>query len=125
MGIFPSGSFGAGLVLISEDAFYRNDAWHYIGTTGTPDILSSKPTDNKAKMVLVYVDDNDNPAILVGGTAFDASLTGLPQVLPYVPTMTGTSGIPVGGVRLVSGTASILWPNIYELRTFTIGEQGA
>src|SRR3989337_2356686 len=61
--VYPSGSYGADSVLIYPHTYYRNNVWHYAGGTGTASFLSYKPTgSSNAKMVLLYIDDNDNPA---------------------------------------------------------------
>jgi len=120
--VYPSGSYGAGNVLIYPYTFYRNNTWHYIGSTGTASLLTYKPTgSSNARMVLVYLDDNDVPA-LEAGSEFSAGLTGTAQLFTYIPALPSTSGIPLAGIRLVSGTSVILWDNIYDLRPWIVGD---
>jgi len=122
LSVYPSGSYGADGVLIYPYTFYRNNTWHYAGGTGTASFLPYKPTGSaNAKMVLVYIDNNDNPAYTVGNE-FSATLTGTVQVYPYIPAVPITSGIPLAGIRLVSGTSVILWDNIYDLRPWIVGD---
>jgi hypothetical protein len=115
--LYPSGSSGAGNVLIQESVFFRNNLYQHILLTGTPDVVGLKPTNNQAKMVLVYLDDTNTPQ-LSGGSLFNASLTGTSDVLPFIPALSSASHIPVGAVRLVSGTSRITWSNLYDLRPF-------
>lgn len=112
----PSGTSGAPSVYIEESQFWHNGAWRAAGGTGTPDLTVAKPTNNQARMMLVYLDGNANPVISTG-TLFSESLTGTSQVLPFVPSPP-TGSIPLAGIRLVSGTSNLLWSNIYDLRRF-------
>lgn len=118
---FPSGSYGASSVLINPINFrYADGSFGYIGNTGTPALDLYKPTGVYANMVLVYADgDTGSIGFLVNsGTYFDASITGTSSVLPYLPTLTSVSQIPIVGIRLVSGTNAIGWSNLYDLRQF-------
>lgn len=119
---FPSGSYGAGCLIISPYTFYRNSTWHYVGQVATPNFLPYKPTGvSNAKMVLLYIDDTDSPA-LVGGNEFSSTLTGTNQIFSYIPSLPVTSGIPIAGIRLVTGTSVILWDNIYDCRPWIVGD---
>lgn len=122
LSVYPSGTVGSGNVLIYPYTFYRNNTWHYAGGTGTASLLPYKPSGSaNAKMVLLYLDDNDAPAYTVGNE-FSASLTGTTQVYPFIPSLPITSGLPLAGIRLVTGTSVILWDNIYDLRPWLVGD---
>ena len=118
----PSGTVGGPNVVIQEAVWYQSNDWHYISTTGSPNLIPDyKPTGSSASVTLLYIDENGNPALEVG-TSFDASYTGTSQIIPYLPAMPETYGIPVAGIRLLSGTTSIGWENIYDLRPWLIGD---
>lgn len=120
--VYPSGTVGGGNALISASTYYRNNAWHYAGGTGTASFLPYKPTGgSNAKMVLVYLDDYDNPTLL-GGSEFPAYMTGTNQVFSYIPGLPNTSALPLSAVRLVTGTQRILWDNLYDIRPFIIAD---
>lgn len=120
--VYPSGSYGSANALVYPYTFYRNNLWQYAGGTGTASFLPYKPTGSaNAKMVLVYIDGNNNPT-LVAGSEFSATLTGTVQVYPYIPSIPITDGIPLAGIRLVTGTSVILWDNIYDLRPWIVGD---
>lgn len=121
LAVYPSGSSGAGNALVYPSTYYQSNAWKYAGGTGTPSLVALKPTDNQAKMVLVYLDADGNPQ-LSAGSAFAATITGTSAVVPYLPSVGDTSYIPLAGIRLVSGTSVILWDNIYDLRPWIIGD---
>lgn len=119
--VAPSGSNGGAGVIIHGHPHFANGQWVYWGGTGTSSILTYKPTDNQAKMVLISLDEIGNPLLSVG-SSFSALYTGTNSILPYIPQSTGT---PLAAVRLVSGTSSIMWPNIYDVRPFFSGGGGA
>lgn len=118
----PSGTSGAGQVIINSFV-YRNPgdgSWEYIGDTASDNTLPAKPTNNQARMMLLYWDLSANDSAMLTGTPFDASITGTSAVLQYIPTTTDQSRIPLAGIRLVSGTSVIGWDNIYDVRQFAV-----
>jgi hypothetical protein len=68
--------------------------------------------------VLIYADStNGNPGILVGsGTAFSYLLTGTNYVYPYIPVHNPATQIPLAALRLSTGSVSIDWDNLYDVR---------
>lgn len=116
LSIEPSGAYGANNVFVNGDVLYWAGEWIYAGDTGTPDMFVYKPTGTTAKMILVYIDTHGNPALSAGSDMFDNSATGLSQIIPYLPSLSTTAGIPLGAVRLTSGTNRITWKEIYDLR---------
>ncbi|MBT4585877.1 hypothetical protein HN960_05425 [Candidatus Peregrinibacteria bacterium] len=128
LGVTPSGSFGSPYANVMGYNIKTSDgSWIYAGNTGTPDLLMYRPDDDTAIMVLVYMDkDTGNPGILVGsGTFSSSSITGTNSIAPYIPTGTSSSQIPLGVVRLVSGTSFIGWDNIYDLREWHSSSAGS
>jgi len=118
----PSGTVGGPNVIIQEAVWYQNTDWHYFSTTGSQNLIPDyKPTGSSANITLLYIDANGNPA-LASGSSFDASYTGTSQVISYLPTLPDSYGIPVAGIRLVSGSSVIGWDNIYDLRPWLIGD---
>lgn len=118
--VFPSGSLGAPNVLIAPYTLKKDDgSWMYVGNTGTPSFLPYRPaTGTQAVMALVYLDSvSGNPQIIVGsGTYFSNTLTGTSQIVPYIPSLTNPSHIPLAAIRLITGTNRIGWDNIYDAR---------
>lgn len=115
LALVPSGTAGSGNVTIGHDTIFQRTTWKSVGGTGTVDLLAYKPTGTNARLVLVYLDQNGNPQTVLG-SFFDASITGTAAIVPYLPYPPQTWDIPLGAVRLVSGTSAILWENIYDLR---------
>lgn len=122
LAVHPSGTSGGGNVYIQPYAYYQNTQWKYAGGTGTANILPYKPTGTSARMVLVYLDGNGNPQLLPSGNFFDSSITGNAAVLAYVPSLLANTDIPLGAVRLVSGTSTLVWDNIYDLRPIIVSD---
>lgn len=121
--LFPSGTMGAPDLVMSPHVLQNPDkSWRYIGLTGTPNLTPTynPPTGTQAVMVTIYLDAyTGNPGILVGsGSYFSETITGTPDVLPYVPIVTNPMYIPLGAVRLVTGSLALSWDNIYDLRQF-------
>lgn len=117
LNVYPSGSFGSMNALISPTTYYRDGLWHYAGSTGTASFAPYKPTGSSARMVLVTLDNADNPQ-LTPGVFFSSSLTGTNQIFSFIPQVPAPDNIPIAAIRLVSGTSIITWDNIYDVRPF-------
>lgn len=122
LAVYPSGTSGAGMVIIKPGTYYQNNIWHYAGGTATASLLPYKPTDDTARMVLVYLDGNGNPGLLPSDDYFSASITGNAGIVPYLPPIVATNYIPLEAIRLVSGTSKISWGNIYDVRPWLVGD---
>lgn len=123
----PSGSSGAGMIYV-EPHVYRNPndgTWSHIGNQHSANILVSKPTNNLARMMLLYWDLDSESVEISSGSTFAATITGTAGILPYLPPITSQKQIAIAGVRLVSGTADVSWDNLYDLRQFTTTTPGA
>lgn len=118
----PSGSSGGPNVIVSPHTIQTvSGTWMYVGNTGTQSLLQYVPTLGAAVMVLVYLDRaTGNPGIVVGsGSPFANTITGTAQIVPYIPNVPNPlQHIPLGAVRLVTGTAYIGWDNIYDIRQY-------
>jgi hypothetical protein len=122
MAVVPT-TTGSSRVDIPETTFFANGAWRLIGQTGTSAIAGVyNPTGSaNARMVLVYCDANNNPALLAGTEFASGILTGtsnIASVIPHIPTAPLGTDIPLAGILLLTGTSTITWSNIY--RTFLI-----
>lgn len=113
---YPSGTLGGPNVLIS-DFLFRNKLgnWLYIGNTGTADLNTLRPNGSNARMVLVCLDYTSGGFVILTGSTFSATLTGTSQIWPYVPN-NNLDQVPLAAIRIVSGTTSIGWDNIYDAR---------
>lgn len=121
--VMPSGSLGAGNVFVNAYTLKKNDnTWLYVGNTGTPSLLTYRPTSpTGAVIALVYLDaTTGNPKLIINsGTIFSNSITGSSQIALYIPSITDpNTQIPLAAVRLITGTNAISWDNIYDVRQF-------
>lgn len=118
---FPSGTLGGPNIVIAPHTLESvSGTWRYLGNTGTASFLPYVPTNSTgAWMVLVYLDvASGNPYLIVNsGTIFSNGITGTAAVVPYIPNVPdpGTQ-IPLVAVRLVTGTSTIGWNNLYDVR---------
>jgi hypothetical protein len=117
---FPSGTDGAGNILIAPYRYYYNSDWHYAGDTGTANLLAYRPTgSSNATLLLVGLDASTGNSFVKVGTEFSALITGAAALTDYIPTSIDTSfEIPGTIVRLVTGTDAITWANIYDARQY-------
>jgi hypothetical protein len=117
--VMPSGSVGAGNLIVNPYIYHNTSGtFSYIGNTGTPIVTVAKPTNNTARMMLLYWDEpNGRPSFYTGST-FSSLLTGSSDIVPYIPYLNDTTKIPLAAIRLVSGTSNITWDNIYDVRPF-------
>lgn len=114
--LYPSGSMGGPNVILSEYVFRgKFGNWIYVGNTGTPDLAAQRPTGSLSRMMLICLDYTSGGFIILTGTTFSASLTGTVDVVPYLPN-TNSEQVPIGAVRVVSGTTTIGWNNLYDAR---------
>jgi hypothetical protein len=113
----PSGTSTSGALLVhGRYPYYWNSEWKYFGTTSTVNLLDYKPTGSFGKMVLIYLDQSTNELGYEEGSYFSESITGASQVVQQLPSLSENYYTPIAGVRLVSGTTSFSWDNIYDVR---------
>lgn len=118
----PSGSLGGPNVLLRPYTFVDTGGiWKTIGNTGTPNLTVYNPTGTNAVLVLISIDSmTGNPHLTVGsGSVFPNSITGTAEIVPYLPSSPDqTRYIPDSAIRLITGTTTIGWDNIYDVRQF-------
>lgn len=115
--VYPSGTNGAMMVMIAPDWIWHNSKWIAAGGTGTSSLAAYKPTGAFASLVLISLDGDGNPKYTAGTSQFATTITGGNALLQYLPTP-ATTDIPLAMVRFVSGTSSLVWDNLYDLRSF-------
>ena len=111
----PSGTSGGDHVYVNSYVYYLNGTWNCAGGVDTPNLLGSRPTNGNAVAVLIYLDVSGTVQTSVGAE-FDGSYSTLSLMLPYIPALPDASSIPLGLVRLASGTTAIGWNEIFDLR---------
>jgi hypothetical protein len=117
--VTPFGSRGAANVFLHSYPLHTENGWKYVGNTGTPRLTQYNPQSG-ATLVLVTLDtQTGNPALFATtGTFIPESVTGTSQLISYLPQVSDLRYLPDSFIRLVSGTSSIGWSNIYDVRQF-------
>lgn len=118
---YPSGS--SMMLTVNPHVYEWEGQWKYAQNTGTPSFTPFVPTvTGSARMVLLYIDGRDNSLNLAGGTPFSNSVTDPATLFTFLPDVPRTIGIPLAAVKLATGTTSLDWDNIYDVRDFfTVG----
>jgi hypothetical protein len=112
LSVSPSGSS----LFIAPYTYNWLGNWIYGGNTGTNTI--ALPTGSSTqKIMLLYLDGpTGNPTWLPGAEA--PLYTNVYQLLPYLPPFNMALGIPLAMVGIPSGTTSLEWGNLYDIRQF-------
>jgi hypothetical protein len=119
--VTPSGSSGSLSVAVQPSAYYYSDQFRWAGGTGITGFDVLLPTgSSSARMILVYLDPDTGNILLATGSLseFANTITGTAQIMPYMPSLVEPTDIPLAGVRLITGTSVLLWPNVYDLRDY-------
>jgi hypothetical protein len=113
----PSGT--SGTLIIYPYTYNWRGVWKTAGGTGTSSIAPYLPVDDtKQKVLLLYIDgDTSNPTWL-DGTEAPVALSAKSDLIPHLPPFTMEVGIPLAMVRVPSGTTSIGWSNVYDIRQY-------
>lgn len=107
-----------GVVNIHPYTYNYGGDWFYVGNTGTSTLLTYLPTGTITnKVVLIYSDYDGNPK-LTAGNEFPNTYTGTVQIVPYIPDLPDDCLFPIAAARLATGTTSIVWANLYDVRPF-------
>lgn len=119
--VAPSGTAGSMGVTLYPYTYYYDNQFRHAGGTGSSSLIAYKPTGSTATMVLVSLElPTGNMNLKNTTTHFSVSLTGTAEVVQYIPSLPTGAYIPLAAVRLLSGTSSLLWSNLYDLRDFYV-----
>jgi hypothetical protein len=119
--VTPSGSSGANSVSVQPSSYYYDQQFRWAGGTGIAGFDTLRPTgSSNARMLLVYLDPDTGNVLLATGslTEFANTITGTAEIMPYMPSLIEPTDIPLAGVRLITGSLALLWPNVYDLRDY-------
>lgn len=118
--VYPSPSNTGTNVSVYGQPLIVNNQWQYVGETGTVNLLTYVPTGSVSVMGLIYLDAlTGNPGVLINsGTPMPNNTTGTGDVMPYIPVPNLSTQIPLAGVKINTGTTTIGWNNLYDLRNW-------
>lgn len=114
--VYPSGSVGDMSVSIYGGVYTYTGSFHYAGNTGITSLAPVLPTGGFARMMLIYLEPLTGNFNLVTGSYMDIMITGTSEVMGYIPMLLDTADIPLAAIRLPSGTTTLGWDNIYDVR---------
>jgi hypothetical protein len=117
--IYPSGSSA----LYYAHPYYDGSDWNYSGLQLIPSLSGYKPTGSNARVVLVYIDSDDTPMLSAGSYLAESS-TGTADIIGALPALPSSNSKPLAAIRLLSGTSTLSWGNIYDIRQFFGGGGG-
>jgi hypothetical protein len=112
-----SGTSGGNYVYVNPYVYYLNGVWDYAGGVNTPNLLTYNASGSSARLILIYLDGSGDVQIAVGSD-FSTTYTTIDTMLPYLPSLPSGTFVPLGAVRLLSGTSAISWNEIFDLRPF-------
>jgi hypothetical protein len=122
MNIMPGTGTNSDSVSRLHHAYFWNNAWKWAGDTGTSNLLGCKPTDDQMRLLLVCTNMNTGNPTVVTGSLVSSALFGYEDLLATQwPPDFPYYYMPHAGVALLSGTASIEWSNLYDVRQFFLG----
>jgi hypothetical protein len=111
-----SGTSGGNFVYVNPYVYYLDGVWDYAGGVQTGDLtVYNASGTNAARLTLIYLDISGDVQV-IAGSDFDSSYTTINAMLPYLPALPNSSCVPLGAVRLLSGTSTISWNEIFDLR---------
>ena len=115
--MYPSGT---SLELALSPAFYEwNGQWKYINPTGSVNMQPHIPTvTGSARMALVWVDGGTGDIRISAGSLFSGAITNPWDIAGYIPDIDRNTGMPLMAVKLTTGTSSLDWSNLYDVRDF-------
>ncbi len=117
--VTPFPQSGIQNVYINPLTVQSNGEWKYIGNTGTSNLVPYSPISGSS-IVLISLDSRTgNPSLLATtGTYIPSSITGTSELLSYLPIVDLGRYIPLSFVLLYSGTSSISWNSLFDVRQF-------
>lgn len=117
--VSPFNANGVFNVYIHPFSLNYGGEWKFTGNTGTSSFAPYRPTSGSC-VILVSIDVvSGNPYLVSStGTYVPTTATGTPQLISYLPNVDRSRYIPLSVIRVESGTSSIGWENIYDVRQF-------
>ena len=115
--VSPYNQSGAQNVYVHPFPILYGGEWLYAGNTGTPSLIAYSPTSGTV-FVLITVDaETGNPALFATtGTYVTWNISGSNQYVPYLPNVDIVRYLPLSFAILQSGTTSMSWSNLRDVR---------
>jgi hypothetical protein len=113
---------GSMSIYLESDFYYFEGEYHWWPGSGTADMGALIPTGAfNAKFITVYIEgESGNPAFIAGDEFNFVTLEpwgGETDPASYISLPNPSEGIPIAAVRLYTGSTTIGWGDIYDLRS--------
>jgi len=114
---YPSGT---STQLTIHPHFYEwNGQFKYINPTGSVNLASYIPTaTGSAVMALVWVEGDTGALRVSAGAGFSGGVNNNWDIAGHIPDIDRNTGLPLMAVKLTTGTTSLDWSNLYDVRDF-------
>ncbi len=113
----PIGDEGTMQLYVEEDWYEWGSGVYYFAGAYSPDLASYRPTGAYSqKYVTLYFDGADETVKVLEGTEYQVYPYPPTDPHNYVPTISSLLGINLCSVSLGTGTSSIWWDRIWDIR---------
>lgn len=123
----PSGTYEGRGLIVAPYVYNWYGEWHYAGNTGTPDVAGAYPTGSSSARLMLLCLEGDTEIFhyITGSVEVPNTITSIAELVPYFPTdwYDPLIDIPIAVIRITSGTSTIGWDEIYDVRQFYGREQ--
>jgi hypothetical protein len=125
LSITPSGTYESSNVLVAPYIYNWYGDWHYYPGGGSPNVASAWPTGSSSTQVLLLCLDGDTEVLhfITGSVEVPHLITGSAGLVPHIPDYDPNDDIPLAVICVTTGTTTIGWDEIYDVRQFFCREQ--
>lgn len=115
--VSPYNQSGAQNVYVHPFPLLYGGEWLYVGNTGTPSLTTYSPTSGTVLVLIAMDAETGNPALFATtGSYITWNISGSNSLVPNLPYVDSVRYAPLSFVVLQSGTTSISWENLRDLR---------
>jgi hypothetical protein len=125
LAVTPSGTYESPNVIVAPYLYNWYGAWHYYAGGGAPDCALAHPTGSSSTQVLLLCLDGDAGTLhyITGSVEAPHLITGSAGLFPHLPSYDPDTDIPLAAICITTGTTTIGWEEIYDVRQFFGREQ--
>jgi hypothetical protein len=125
LAVTPSGTYESPNVIVAPYLYNWYGEWHYYAGGGAPDCALAHPTGSSSTQVLLLCLDGDAGTLhyITGSVEAPHLITGSAGLFPHLPSYDPDTDIPLAAICITTGTTTIGWEEIYDVRQFFGREQ--
>lgn len=115
--VSPYSQSGAQNVYVHPFPILYGGEWMYVGNTGTPSLTVYSPTSGTVLVLIAMDAETGNPALFAStGSYISWNISGSNSLVPNLPYLDTVRYLPLAFAALQSGTTSMSWSNLRDLR---------